>query len=38
VGDHEGKHPWETSTAADYIKPWAGEIDNLLDDEELGDS
>ncbi|KAH0947462.1 hypothetical protein HN011_006867 [Eciton burchellii] len=37
VGDHEG--PWETSTAADYIKPWAKEIyqriDNALDREEL---
>jgi len=29
VDDHEG--PWETSTAADYIKPWANEIDNVLD-------
>ncbi|KAH0949881.1 hypothetical protein HN011_002359 [Eciton burchellii] len=35
VGDHEG--PWETSTAADYIKPWANEIDNALDKEELGE-
>jgi len=33
VGDHEG--PWETSTAADYVKPWASEIDNPLDGEEL---
>jgi len=32
---HEG--PWETSTAADYIKPWASESDNLLNDEELCD-
>jgi len=28
VGDHEG--PWETSTAAVYIKPWRNEIDNAL--------
>jgi hypothetical protein len=33
VGDHEGS--WETATAADYIKPWANEIDNALDREEL---
>ncbi|KAH0949446.1 hypothetical protein HN011_000297 [Eciton burchellii] len=33
VGDHKG--PWETSTAANYIKPWASEIDNPLDKEEL---
>jgi hypothetical protein len=33
VSDHEG--PWETSTAADYIKPWASEIDSPLDKEEL---
>jgi hypothetical protein len=33
VGNHEG--PWETSTAADYIKPWASEINNALDKEEL---
>jgi len=26
--------PWETSTAADYVKPWASEIDNPLDDKE----
>jgi hypothetical protein len=31
VGDHEGL--WETSTAADYIKPWASKIDNPLDKE-----
>jgi hypothetical protein len=31
VGDHED--PWETSTAADYVKPWASEIDNPLDNE-----
>jgi len=35
VGDHEG--PWETSTAADYVKLWASEIDNPLDNEELRD-
>jgi len=35
VGDHDG--PWETSTAADYVKPWAREIDNPLDNEELRD-
>jgi hypothetical protein len=35
VGDHEG--PWETSTTADYVKLWASEIDNPLDNEELRD-
>jgi len=32
IGDHEG--PWETSTAADYMKPWANETNNSSDDEE----
>jgi hypothetical protein len=35
VGDHEG--PWETSIAADYVKLWASEVDNPLNDEELRD-
>jgi len=25
--------PWETSTAANYVKSWASEIDNSLGDE-----
>jgi len=32
IGDHEG--PWETSTAADYMKPWANETNDSSDDEE----
>jgi hypothetical protein len=35
MDDHKG--PWEISTAADYVKPWASESDNLLDNEELRD-
>jgi len=35
VDEHED--PWKTSTAADYVKPWASEIDNPLDNEELRD-
>jgi len=35
VDDHED--PWETSTAANYVNPWANEINNSLDDEELCD-
>jgi hypothetical protein len=30
MGNHED--PWETSSAADYVKPWAS--DNSLGDEE----
>jgi len=31
MGHHES--PWETSITADYVKPWARETDNSLDDE-----
>jgi hypothetical protein len=31
MGEHKG--PWETSTAADYVKPWTSKIDNSLDEE-----
>jgi len=35
MGNHDHKmDPWETSTAADYVKLWVSEIDNPLDDEE----
>jgi len=33
MGDHEG--PWETSTAADNMKPWANETNDSSDNEEL---
>lgn len=32
VGKHEG--PYETSTAAEYIKRWVDDIDELSTDEE----
>ncbi|KMQ88338.1 hypothetical protein RF55_12197 [Lasius niger] len=33
IGEHEG--PYETSTAAEYIKRWVDDIDELTTDEEV---